>query len=493
MLNTLLRHINRRAELLTALGVIGFIGLAVMLEKQGWVFAAILVLVGLLFLYWAGFAKRWVTWVFYFCIPLSLHTGLGGGFDMSVPTEPIMLLLAVIFLFSVALKGKLSLKFLSHPVSLLLFAEVLIFTVTSFTSSMPEVSFKRTLSRALYIVVFYVFTGHIFSELRQVPRYFTAYASGLFFVILFTLIAHARYGFDPKVSFIICQPYYPDHTVYGACIAFLIPILLLLVRNAETFGLPVLARTLITPLLVFLLVGEFFSYSRAAWLSLMLAWIFAQAMRLRIRIVHIIVFLGLLGGIVFLSWDKIYMKMQQTDAISNTGGAVEQLQSVSNLKDDASNLERVNRWTCALRMFSSRPLIGFGPGTYQFQYGQFQSPYEMTYISTRHGDRGNAHSEYLTYFAETGIVGAINNLLLVFTALALGLRIVYRTKDQKVRLLATGLLMGLVTFYIHGLFNMFIDQDKMAGLVYTALAGLVAIDLFHRDASPEKETLSLPA
>ena len=47
---------------------------------------------------------------------------------------------------------------------------------------------------------------------------------------------------------------------------------------------------------------------------------------------------------------------------------VEHIESMSNVTTDASNLERINRWKSAIRLFQERPHLGWGPGTYQFHY-----------------------------------------------------------------------------------------------------------------------------
>jgi O-antigen ligase len=129
-------------------------------------------------------------------------------------------------------------------------------------------------------------------------------------------------------------------------------------------------------------------------------------------------------------------------------------------------------------MFNEKPLTGFGPGTYQFEYQAFQNVYEKTRISTTHGDRGNAHSEYLTYLSETGILGFLNYLLLTGFILGLGLKLIYRNPSGPERYLAMAALLGLATFMVHGLFNMFIDQDKIAILVFGSLAVLVSLDVY---------------
>ena len=143
-------------------------------------------------------------------------------------------------------------------------------------------------------------------------------------------------------------------------------------------------------------------------------------------------------------------------------------------------------------MFKEKPWLCWGPGTYQFEYHQFQTAEGMTWISTRHGDRGNAHSEYLTYLCETGFLGLLIFLGWVFYSIHLGLKLVYHHPTCAGRTVALALLLGLISFYVHGAVNAFIDQDKMAVLVFAALGGLVALEVNARqtpsqnhDSSPQ--------
>ena len=43
-----------------------------------------------------------------------------------------------------------------------------------------------------------------------------------------------------------------------------------------------------------------------------------------------------------------------------------------------SNLERINRWQSAFRLFKERPILGWGPGAYQFVYAPYQKAKEKT-------------------------------------------------------------------------------------------------------------------
>jgi hypothetical protein len=54
-----------------------------------------------------------------------------------------------------------------------------------------------------------------------------------------------------------------------------------------------------------------------------------------------------------------------------------------------------------------KPFLGFGPGTYSFQYGVYQEPEFETPITTYFGDNGTCHSEYLGPLAESGWLGLL--------------------------------------------------------------------------------------
>jgi len=117
--------------------------------------------------------------------------------------------------------------------------------------------------------------------------------------------------------------------------------------------------------------------------------------------------------ILFFSWDSIQMELARNKSEHTTEEFGKRLESAANVTTDASNLERLNRWSCALQMFEERPIFGFGPGTYAFQYARFQEPEKITIISTNFGDAGNAHSEYLGPLSEMGVFGLLSMIFIV--------------------------------------------------------------------------------
>ena len=137
-------------------------------------------------------------------------------------------------------------------------------------------------------------------------------------------------------------------------------------------------------------------------------------------------------------------------------------------------------------MFKERPVFGWGPGTYQFNYAPFQRSQEKTRISTNTGKRGNAHSEYLGPLSQSGIFGMLSIILIFVLSFYTGLRVYFTSKNQKIKILSLGILLGLTTYFVHGILNNFLDTDKASALVWGYIAMLVAMDVYHRG---EEETI----
>jgi putative inorganic carbon (HCO3(-)) transporter len=123
-------------------------------------------------------------------------------------------------------------------------------------------------------------------------------------------------------------------------------------------------------------------------------------------------------------------------------------------------------------MFQEKPFLGFGPGTYMFQYASYQKSSERTIISTNAADGGNAHSEYLGPLSEEGVLGGVLMIILVFTRI----RAYYKQTNAELKMVALTVIFGLVTYYLHATMNNFLDTDKASAGVWGFIAILVALD-----------------
>jgi O-antigen ligase len=231
--------------------------------------------------------------------------------------------------------------------------------------------------------------------------------------------------------------------------------------------------------IVLFLAALVFSYTRAAWLSLVGAGAIWMVIYFRIRFSTLVIVLSGAAFYFFLSYDSIMRTLQknETDSSADFG---EHITSVSNISTDASNVERLNRWDCALTMYQKKPWTGWGPGTYQFFYAPFQRAENLTIISTFNADGGNAHSEYLGPLAESGLPGLILFCVVVIVVFYCGFVNYHYIEDRKLRMLYISALLGLSTYFMHGFLNNYLDTDKAAVPVW-GIAGLIAaVDLYHK-------------
>jgi O-antigen ligase len=144
--------------------------------------------------------------------------------------------------------------------------------------------------------------------------------------------------------------------------------------------------------------------------------------------------------------------------------------SVTNVQTDASNIERLNRWVSALRMFEEQPYCGFGPGTYQFTYIPFQEKRLENRLTVRNpdtpppGSGGTAHSELLLQLSENGILTPLIFLLMWIRWWYFG----FFTIAKRSPLLP--LFLGLSTYFFHMQFNNFLNQPVFAFLFWATAA-----------------------
>jgi len=410
-------------------------------------------------------------------ILISYLTG-SAGFDLSLPTEPVLALLLFITLFKLIVTREFSARLLKHPVTVLIGLYLAWTLVTSLTSTMPGVSFKTLAYRMWFIAGFYLIAAQLFSNERIARKYIIAYSSGLTVVVIYFLIRAGGAGLlNQQFAHSACYPFYNDHTSFGASMAFIMPPLAVILMRKSS---GVILRVFVSAMIILFIAGFIFSYSRAAWVSLIaaLALSFILWLRMPVRLLTVTA-AGFIVAIAF-SAGWIWQKMDSTtdDSSADLG---QHLRSSSNISTDQSNLERINRWKCAFRMTEEKPLLGWGPGTYQFNYGPFQKASDRTIISTDFGDAGNAHSEYLGTMSESGLPGALIYLLLTVFIVITGIRVWYREKRTFAGYFALAVLAGVMTYVIHGIMNSFLDSDKIAALWWGFAAILVSMDLREKE------------
>lgn len=413
-----------------------------------------------------------------FATPLSVNLEQLnlGGIGIAIPTEPLMVALMLLFLLKLTLEGGvIDPRVWRHPVTIAILLQLGWMAICVLPSSMPMVSLKYLTARLWFVCTMYFLATRIFSDQRNMHRFFWSFVAGLSIVVVYTLLQHARYRFAEDPAHWVMSPFFKDHTSYGAIIAFVIPFTIM---AASLPGYSRTRRGLAFLAFLLLLTGLVFSYTRAAWLGVAGAAAVFAVMRLRIPAWAVGAVAVVAGGVVWANQEQITIALGRNQAESHDDLA-QHVSSISNIRSDASNLERINRWNSALRMFEEKPVTGWGPGTYMFQYAPFQAARDRTIISTNFGLVGNAHSEYLGPLAEQGLPGLVLVLLVVGTITWTAVRLWSALPDGEDRRMVGAAFLGLVTYFVHGLLNNYLDLDKASVPFWGFAAMIVLLDLKH--------------
>lgn len=394
--------------------------------------------------------------VLFFLLPWSLDTDLGFC-HMSLPSEPIIgaLGLGLAWLFwqkPLVFQGVFFRNRLLQ-ISLIYLGWM---SISACYSTLPLVSWKYWLVEAGHWWVFAVGVS-VWPELwrRALPGFVFSLAG----VAIYSLLHHGFYDFRADQALLAPMPFFPDHTMWAAVL-----VMGLFLGNMAL-------KSPVKPLLLLLFLALVFSTCRAAWISVGLAgavWGFLSLGKTGRWVL-------LLASLVVVFWGAQKMN--------------------SSFAQDVSARERLNRWHCALRMTRDKPLLGFGPGTFQFKYLDYQEPAEMTRISLSvpvegrgpdtYGRGGGAHSEYLRPLAETGWPGLIFWLGILFAVLAsffvplasIAGSFPKISKSPQVLHIKPTLpaQLALLTFFLHGVVNDFMHDGRIAALVWGCLAIIFTI------------------
>lgn len=449
----------------------------ILLNKYDWFIPFNLIPLAAIILLSIFYFTEWIIFFMVFITPFAIglrELGITQGIDLSIPTEPLMIIFSGIYLINEWLKGITPKQIFKHPLSIIIFIQILWMFVTTLTSMDVLVSFKYLMARLWFVISSYFLMTYLFKDFNNIKKFIWMYLIGLSAVAVITIIKHAEYNFHHKIADWIVTPFYNDHTAYGAALALFIPSAISLMIIEKN----ILKKNILLALTVLIIAATILSYARAAWMGLIFALLTFITLLLKIKFRTLLITL-ISSLIIIFSFSEQLLILMGKNKTDSEGSFYENIVSTYNIKNDASNLERINRWNCAVRMFLDKPIFGFGPGTYQFFYAPYQLSKEKTIISTNFGTGGNSHSEYLGPLSEQGLIGLIIVFTLTILVFSLGYKLAYSTTGQT-KILSLGIFLGLVTYFIHGFFNNFLDTDKLSLPFWGFIAALVSIDSYHK-------------
>ena len=163
------------------------IGLYFVVHKNNYIFFALPAVLGILLLYIFSLDK--VLLLIAFVTPLSINME-DSGLALSLPAEPMLFGVLIIFLAKLLYEGKFDNKIASHPISIIIYAMFTWMIFTTITSEIPLVSIKYIISRLWFIVPAYFLCAVFFKDIKNINRFVWFYIAGLIIVIIYTTIHH---------------------------------------------------------------------------------------------------------------------------------------------------------------------------------------------------------------------------------------------------------------------------------------------------------------
>lgn len=421
--------------------------------------------------------------LFYFLVfftPLSVNIEefVSSGIGLYLPTEPILFGMLLLIILNQVRQNQFNIAILKHPITILITLQLLWILITAINSELPLVSFKFLLTKLWFFIPIYFYGILFFLENeKRIFNFVWLFISAMSVVVLYTLFNHAINDFSEPSGHWVMFPFFKDHTSYGAILALVYPILFGLYA---TYRKHVYTKLILWGLIPLFTLAIIMSYTRAAWVTIFGAFLVFLLIKFKVKFKYLAV-LGL-AGILYLAVNIVQVQhaLERNNAEHATENLDERLESVANITSDASNLERINRWTSAILLWQERPFFGWGPGTYAMVYAPFQLSRNLTIISTSSGTKGNAHSEYLGPLAEQGLIGMLLMLTLVGWIIYTGVSVYIRIDPSPSRIILLVCILGIITYFAHGFLNNYLDTDKATVPVWGITAFIVMLDLKSR-------------
>ena len=316
------------------------------------------------------FDKLFLILVFFTPLSVNIEEFVGGDIGLFLPTEPILFGMLILIIFNQLKQNRFDRSILFHPITIAIILQLIWTTITAMTSEIPLVSFKFLLTKLWFFIPIY-FYGILFfrADDNNIRKFIWLFVLALSVVVVYTLTNHAINGFDEASGHWVMFPFFKDHTSYGAILALTFPLIVGLLLSKKQSPI---VKSILFLLIVLFAFGIVMSYTRAAWLSLFGALIVYFLIRFKVKFKYL-AFIGFIGVLyIAFNWVEIGHSLERNNAEHATENMDERIESMANVTSDASNLERINRWTCAIDLWQERPFLGWGPGTYAMVYGPYQ-------------------------------------------------------------------------------------------------------------------------
>ncbi len=429
-------------------------------------------IVGVAFIVWD---YRILYVLFLLTIPFSVEMYLPNGLGTDLPSEPIMLAITGIgLLLFISRIKEIDYSYLYNPITVLLILHICWIAITAVGAQYPIVAFKYLLAKIWYVVPFFFMPFKLIKSHLESKKAIYLLLIPLMAAVIWVLVRHAGYNFSFRTSNTVVYPIFRNHVSYAAILVMFLPFVYAL-RKLDIENKT--RKILLTLCILILVVGIYFSYTRAAQASIIIA--IAAYWMVKWKLTKPAVTLGVIGlflGVGYLINDKKYLEYAPDYQSTVSHFNYDNLLAATYKLEDISTMERVHRWVAGGRMLADRPWLGFGPANFYNTYQDYTLNEFKTYVSNN-PEKSGIHNYYLMIAVEQGVFGLLIFLALLIAALVRGEALYHRIKDEKSKIIVMAALICIVVSCAILLINDMLEADKVGPIFFFSLSVLVVYDV----------------
>ncbi|NJO86714.1 MAG: O-antigen ligase family protein [Lewinella sp.] len=360
----------------------------------------------------------------------------------------------------------------AHPLALLLYLHLGWMIITTAMSPGIVVSVKFMLAKIWYVAAFFWVPLLFLRGPQTLRRMMWVVFWPLLFVAVQSIIRHSAYGFSFVDQYKTLSPFMRNHVAYAGMLAVFTPWVIYL-----WWGLPKANgwRKLRWVVLLFWLLAVYLSYTRAAYLALLMAGVsYFVVLRSLMLPALLLTLAGAMGFGFYLLENNRFLEYAPNFETTVSFQRFDRLIEATYNLEDVSTMERVYRWVAGGQMISQRPWLGWGPGNFSHFYRGYTVNNFRTYVSVNE-DNSGIHSYYLMTLVEQGWLGLLFLLLLLGGILYYGQGAYHRVVDPARRAALLAALLSMVVIYAISIINDLLETDKIGSFFFLNLAVLVVL------------------
>ncbi len=426
-------------------------------------------------------------YLFFFLLPFSVELYLPNGLGTDLPSEPLMIGLSfsAILLFLTSLH-KIPQKYIYHPLVLILLSHVGWVFVTSITAQNQVISIKYLIAKLWYIIPFFFYPLFLFRGKKEIIKCFKFFFIGMSLAALYVMVRHATMGFSFDMINRAGSPIFRNHVAYAAIMALSLPFAWALKNQSNCSKKESLMWS---GLIVFFLIAIYLTYTRAAYVTVLMA--IAAYYVIRSNYTKQAILASVLIAAVSITYylnDNKYLDLAPEYERTISHDKFGNLISATYKMEDLSTMERVYRWVAGYHMIKDKPIVGFGPGNFYDNYQAYSVSSFKTYVSFN-PDKSGIHNYFLMCFVEQGALGFFIILFLVLYSVILGSQVYHKTENEDNKKIIMAAILSLIVIDAFILINDLLETDKVGTFFFLNLAILIIFDLKTKNAtSISKET-----